>query len=352
MKKLIPILLLFLSLKLSAQDSTYIPMLDDSNEWYYGRRCCGSENPSTINCYDIRYKLILGDSFFYNNKTYRILNFWNGWYGLTTPTTYDPSQIYEYALIREDSGRVYINYGFGGDSCFNCHPDADPIDHEFILYDFNLVPGDRFDLPCLSSYYAGCDTTNFLTVVAVDSVEINSIYRKVIKLKATFGPDEVQFCPAYQFEKLHGVQYADTLYWIEGIGSNKGLTYHINFEESLGGLLDCDVSFMCYERAGNYVYGVGICEFALGIKEQEELARDLIYPNPADNYVTIKLPVNQSKGTMQIYNLHGQLVKSEDITGGGLQSFNTSDMPNGVYNLVVYSATNKLLGREKLVVVK
>jgi hypothetical protein len=90
-----------------------------------------------------------------------------------------------------------------------------------------------------------------------------------------------------------------------------------------------------------------------GVEEvDDEDFRLFIYPNPAAEYVSIDLPITHTKGTLQIYNLQGQLVKSEGITGGGLQSFNISEIPNGVYNLVVYSAANKLLGRQKLVVVR
>jgi hypothetical protein len=90
-----------------------------------------------------------------------------------------------------------------------------------------------------------------------------------------------------------------------------------------------------------------------GIEElEEDDFRLFLYPNPAAEYVSIDLPITHTKGTMQIYNLQGQLIKSEGITGGGLQSLDIADIPNGIYNLVVYSAANKLLGREKLVVVR
>ncbi|UPT69001.1 MAG: T9SS type A sorting domain-containing protein [Sphingobacteriales bacterium JAD_PAG50586_3] len=75
-----------------------------------------------------------------------------------------------------------------------------------------------------------------------------------------------------------------------------------------------------------------------------------IYPNPAEEYVSIDLPILYNKGILQVYNMQGQIVKIAPITTGGTQSFSISDMPNGIYQLVVYSSTSKLLGREKLVV--
>jgi hypothetical protein len=86
----------------------------------------------------------------------------------------------------------------------------------------------------------------------------------------------------------------------------------------------------------------------------EELDKDdfrlFIYPNPAEDYASIDLPILYNKGLMQLYNMQGQLVKTEAINGGGLQMFNISEMPNGIYQLIVYSSTNKILGREKLIV--
>lgn len=90
-----------------------------------------------------------------------------------------------------------------------------------------------------------------------------------------------------------------------------------------------------------------------GVEElDDEDFRLFIYPNPAEEYVSIDLPIMYNKGTLQAYNMQGQLVKSAAITTGGTQSFSISDMPNGIYQLVVYSSNNKLLGREKLVVAR
>lgn len=90
-----------------------------------------------------------------------------------------------------------------------------------------------------------------------------------------------------------------------------------------------------------------------GIEElDDEDFRLFLYPNPAEEYVSIDLPIQYNKGILQVYNMQGQLLKSSTITTGGTQSFSISDLPNGIYQLVVYSNTNKLLGREKLVVAR
>lgn len=90
-----------------------------------------------------------------------------------------------------------------------------------------------------------------------------------------------------------------------------------------------------------------------GVEElDDEDFRLFIYPNPANDYVSIDLPITHTKATLQIYSLQGALVKTEAINGGGLQNFSLTDLANGVYQLMVSASNGKLLGREKLVVVR
>ena len=140
--------------------------------------------------------------------------------------------------------------------------------------------------------------------------------------------------------------------------SFESCSWNSNFIEGIGGFGEFDypsestVRYLVFQYAIKNNYQDTIGDFTTSISEEVKPLSYKIYPNPAAEYVSIDLPITHTKGTMQIYNLQGQLVKSETITGGGLQSFNIADIPNGVYNLVVYSAANNLLGRQKLVVVR
>ena len=75
-----------------------------------------------------------------------------------------------------------------------------------------------------------------------------------------------------------------------------------------------------------------------------------IYPNPASNYVNIKLEnTSHSNLTLNIYNIIGLLVKSETIANDQ-QKINISDLNNGTYLLEIKSnfgtKTQKLIIRK------
>lgn len=75
-----------------------------------------------------------------------------------------------------------------------------------------------------------------------------------------------------------------------------------------------------------------------------------IYPNPASNYVNIKLEnTSNSNLTLKIYNIMGLLVKSETIAKGQ-QQINISDLNNGAYLLEIKS--NCCTKAQKLIIRK
>lgn len=339
MKKLIPILLLLLSLKLSAQDSTYVPFDFENSEWYLSETGCESQFAGDLTCYTANYKLTYGGDSIYNGHTYKLIDFWQSSYDNANDSIYyDNDWRRHCAMLREDSGRVYVKHLYYW--AMNGGPPV--TDKELLLYDFNLALGDTFFFEDTLVY--DWNQPNYFIVNHVDSMLTNIGYRKTISLLPTINNGYL--------EDMHGGQPTYGLTWIEGVGSNKGLLYDIDYQLiSTFGLQWYYFHFLCFSLNGQYVYGAGTCDYPLSVNEQKQNPIS-IYPNPAAENVSIDLPITYNKGTMQIYNLHGQLVKSASITGGGLQSFNTSDIPNGVYTLVVYSAANKLLCREKLVVVK
>lgn len=94
------------------------------------------------------------------------------------------------------------------------------------------------------------------------------------------------------------------------------------------------------------------CQIGDGIEElEEDDYRLFIYPNPAQDYVSVDLPLPYNKGTLQIIDMQGRLIKTITINNGGLQHIETSDLANGLYQILVLSKS-KLIGKEKLVVAK
>jgi len=71
-----------------------------------------------------------------------------------------------------------------------------------------------------------------------------------------------------------------------------------------------------------------------------------IFPNPAKNNITIENS-NFEINTVELYNIAGQLVKSEDVNSMRT-NLNVSDLNKGIYILEIQS--NKTSIRRKLIV--
>lgn len=72
-----------------------------------------------------------------------------------------------------------------------------------------------------------------------------------------------------------------------------------------------------------------------------------VYPNPAQNTVTITLPANAIKTTVEILTMQGQLVKNFMI-GGGNQHLDISGLANGMYVLTITTGNRTV--KQRLVV--
>jgi hypothetical protein len=69
-----------------------------------------------------------------------------------------------------------------------------------------------------------------------------------------------------------------------------------------------------------------------------------LYPNPSSNFLNVQYE-SDVPGTLILIGLQGQIVKEETLYSG-LQSFNISELPSGVYIAMIQSAegiiTNKI----------
>lgn len=72
-----------------------------------------------------------------------------------------------------------------------------------------------------------------------------------------------------------------------------------------------------------------------------------IYPNPAQNIVSIKMPDNYKENTLLIYNLTGQLIYQKAFTSA--DNIDIGGLGNGMYLFVVESA-GAVIGRQRVVV--
>lgn len=64
----------------------------------------------------------------------------------------------------------------------------------------------------------------------------------------------------------------------------------------------------------------------------EEAAAVQIFPNPAHDRVTVKIPENDAYQNLQMVNIHGQVVLEQDVSAGeSTFSLNVKGLPKGIY---------------------
>ena len=89
-------------------------------------------------------------------------------------------------------------------------------------------------------------------------------------------------------------------------------------------------------------YAVGSRNLNVGIEEEEvsEVKDIIIYPNPTDNLIHIKL--NTTKGTLEVFNQLGTKLISKEVSGNEM-ILDLTDFPKGVYSLISRSEDSKVV---------
>jgi hypothetical protein len=75
-----------------------------------------------------------------------------------------------------------------------------------------------------------------------------------------------------------------------------------------------------------------------------------LYPNPAQDFVSIQLPENYTHAQLSIYNLTGQLISKNQITQPN-QQIPITELGNGIYIFVIQTK-DKIIGRQRVVVAR
>jgi Secretion system C-terminal sorting domain len=83
--------------------------------------------------------------------------------------------------------------------------------------------------------------------------------------------------------------------------------------------------------------------------EEFDIKNIKLYPNPAQDFVSIDIPAIYQNPQLSIYNLTGQLVAQKQIIGN--QQIPISDLGNGMYIFVIQNG-DKVIGRHRVVVAK
>ena len=130
----------------------------------------------------------------------------------------------------------------------------------------------------------------------------------------------------------------ERLEFIEGVGPNSGLLYQckdLDDNISYAQLLLCVYKDDILEYK-DIKYASDQCTYLSNFEILQRInPKDvLIYPNPSTDYLYVVSPLSYS-GTVQIYNINGELINKEYIEGYST-TINISDYANGVYYLIIY----------------
>ncbi len=191
-------------------------------------------------------------------------------------------------------------------------------------------------------------------------VSLSEQYPKNISsIGVYFSPDSIhqnndkvlQVLP--QFENFNGNFISDTTSWLLIKGNyiasgGEKYIYIGNFRNDANTVVDANSA-----GGRTYVYMDNVqvyeCDSLIGIKENP-LEKTKIYPNPAQDFVSIELPKNYTQARLSIYNLTGQLLSQKQITQAN-QQIPISELGNGVYIFVIQNG-DKVIGRQRVVVFK
>lgn len=69
------------------------------------------------------------------------------------------------------------------------------------------------------------------------------------------------------------------------------------------------------------------------------------YPNPSSSQITLQLPLDLQKYTLKVYNMLGQMVKTETIEASYQTTLKVSDLPKGVYVLHLQAKNQHYSGK-------
>ncbi len=307
MKKAILLPLAFLIIFLnSSKSQQYYPFQTDTAKWSVTSWVNNYPNGFS---YETNFYFINGDTLF-NDLTYSKIYRNNPYLTNLIDTA---NSTYLGGLREDDNKHVYfkpasLNQTFS----MHCQIANSNLD-EFLLYRFDVVLGEEFEL---NEFVGGT-----LEVLNVDSVLVDTYYRKLIRLG------------------IGGINVE----WIEGIGEMTSLfgTFCPMFESG--------DNLLCYEDPGTFYFGpynsYGRCtDFIVG--QEEILPTDMVlYPNPAGNTLRIKNAIVPNITQVNFFDQTGRLVLE---ISNPKENIDVSSLSKGLYIVEITSGNSRI--RKKLLI--
>lgn len=267
---------LLFSLTVFSQD--YFPMVQENNQWNVLQVIFEGGNPWDTTYFTQTYKFT-GDTII-SSQTYKKV--------YKSEEEIPVNWIYE-GGIREEEEKVWYFSKFSY--------------VEELIYDFTVNVGDTVEF----LYYP-------MLVDSISYKDINGQDRKHIYFSY------LDFSPLTEF-------------WIEGIGSNRGVT-HSGTAGSLGGW----TWFLCMSENGELIYmnpDYNSC-FLLSTGTNEIFYPEFdIYPNPANNFLIVKNPNNIKINAIGLFDLSGKKIKEFK---GNQDKLNIKDIQTGFYFYTIHTS--------------
>jgi hypothetical protein len=196
---------------------------------------------------------------------------------------------------------------------------------EYVLYDFNLQPGDTFNY---ISYAFRSHFPVHLTLVTIDSIQLDKgQYRKHFQFDATSSQLE------HQTERRE---------WIEGMGDIANPVYMEDVFAGWGhNYVTCFFDGDTVLWHSDFWYP-GYCNRRVSIKQQESRHLSInLYPNPSTDLLHIDgLPNAINESCYQVVNMKGLVVQRGKLSNSS-PYLNISGLKNGIYRLEINTESTR-----------
>jgi hypothetical protein len=291
MKSLFSIVFLVFAFKTSVFTQVYTPFPTEGT-WYQEHVTQDAPDNKRIYNYTL---FIKGDTTFQGQKYFKLYQ------------NYYRSSVVNYKGALRESLNKEVFYRESTDTT------------EKLMYKFGLVVGDSLSFPLQR-------ISKNVKVLAIDSVSIKGSYRKRYLLNTqTLGIKD---------------------YWIEGIGSTKGLFYTYRENE-----FENTETLLCFENKNGVVFKSRNDNqecFLSSLGNEFNTQNNIkIYPNPLIESAIFETPLS-ILGDFQLFDITGKLLRNEPFVGTSFE-FHRKGLSAGIYVFKI-SEGGKLLSVGKLVV--
>jgi hypothetical protein len=197
------------------------------------------------------------------------------------------------------------------------------LNYEGLLYDFNLTIGDTLS----QSNIGGSENV----VLGIDSVLVNNQYHRRWLMAHINWPATTAIDTNYAI--------------IEGIGSTKGIYQFLVPPFESGSEL------ICHSHDNYYYPPWTSCPFYSGITEAESINNLVIYPNPANDKISVICNGTNPEGVYEIFSLEGRMLLSATIPSGRQthSEIDTSVLPKGVYFIRLHNTKADMVKKGRFV---